>query len=613
MIETSQEFIDAMREKTLTTSAKIEVIDNRHNNGIMIEKGNYAIFEGDGISLDGSECTITEINVSDNTPTVWISTEESILEGWYSNDLSDKDGNIDTNTYSKVVNHNKKTISNLHVLFSNVREEYAVDFSIDINGNKTIYTDNKENEIIIENVTTGSTVTILITKWSKAYSRAKILNVYLGTVFQYEDDEIISISCKKGVDLINEEIESKEIEIKLVDENNTYNIFDEESELTSLDNDARIIVHIGVLIGNFIYYVKIDECYFKKIEKLDNELEMIITGVGIISKYQETEWEKLFDEVLWVKWTLEQITNKIGYGVKENDYSSLKERIEIYPEIKEESQKMYSCSEKSKCIHEYFNELAINCRSNLIETYDNKIRFTRIKENKPVARINIENMEEYPHIEKQDNRYNIVIKKYDYSISDGVEEVYYGKFSISQYGDASVNPYRNVEFLNANDYEFVLNIYNQDGTIYQKDITSESGQTFTIGVLPNKIIFIPSTGLEDKVYELTMKCKTLQFSNSDYKIGNFTTNESEKTIDVRSIQDDTTAKMIGKWLTDNMNKRYKYKIKANDACTYELGDTVEIETGVYKNDEMIIKTAIVVGIEYEYNGALDYYLVLKGA
>lgn len=51
MIPTSQEFIDAMRAKTITTSAKVEVIDNEYNSGIMIESGNYGLFEGAGIEL----------------------------------------------------------------------------------------------------------------------------------------------------------------------------------------------------------------------------------------------------------------------------------------------------------------------------------------------------------------------------------------------------------------------------------------------------------------------------------------------------------------------------------------------------------------------------------
>jgi len=612
MIPTSQEFIDAMRSKTITTSARVDVIDNEYNNGILIECGNYAIFEGEGIELDGSRSVISESNLDVYTPRINITTEETLPEGWYSEDFSDEDGNISADTYTKTVYNSKKNISDLHILFSNVRGEYAIDFTVSIDGNVISYTNNTENEIVIENVTTSSVIIITITKWSKSNSRAKILNVYLGTVFQYEDADIVSINCKKGVDLINEEIESKEIEIKLVDENNTYNIFDEDTELTSLDNDARVIVHLGVLIGNFIYYVKIDECYFKKIEKQDNELEMTITGQGIISKYQDIEWEKLYDEIYLYSWVLSLIVSRM-----DSKFNNMKERIWIYPEILEEGQEMLRCSEKGKKIHEFLNDLAINCRSNLVETYDNKICFRRVTEETPVTCIEIENMEEFPKIEKQDNKYNITVKKYDYSISDSEEEVYSGTFKLSgqpTYGYAYLTPYKDVDFLSPTngDSSFILNIYNSDGTTYASNITETGQYGIDYVVLPNTILFISTEDLLDKTLELTFNCKTLQFANSDCKIEDSTINE-EKIVDVRSVQDINTAEEIRDWIADNINRRYQYRIKVNDACTYELGDTVQIETGIYKDNEMIVKTAIVVGIEYEYKGYLDYYLILRGA
>lgn len=62
-----------------------------------------------------------------------------------------------------------------------------------------------------------------------------------------------------------------------------------------------------------------------------------------------------------------------------------------------------------------------------------------------------------------------------------------------------------------------------------------------------------------------------------------------------------------------MNKKYQIKLKINDACTYELGDTVTIETGVYLDNEMIIKNGVITGIEYKYDGTLDYYITVEVA
>lgn len=619
MITTSQEFIDAMRAKTVTTSARVDVIDNKYNSGIMNEKGNYGIFEGNGFELDGRISVISSLNVNDNTPYFYISSEEQVKEGWYSNDLSDSNGNISTNAYTALLRHNKKEKSNLHILFSNVRNEYAIDFSVSINGVVTNFTGNTENEIVIPNVTSYSTIIINITKWSKPWSRAKLLNVYLGTVFQYEDKDIVSINCTKGVDLLDEEIESKQVELILVDEDNTYNIFDETSELASLDNDARIIINIGVLIGNFIYYVKTDECYFKEINKTDNELEINITGMGILSKFNSIAWEKLFSEVSLYKWTLLQIKNKIF-----TKYPTLSDRFLIDSKIETEAQTMLLCYEKSQKANEFLNNLAINCRANLIETYDNNIVYRRISEGAPVSQIKIENMELYPDIKKKDNKYDIVVYQYNYTESEDVEEVFYGKFALRQYatrmGDVELYPYKSVELLKPNimessigDYEFNLNIYNRDGTIYASNITEVGTYSFDFLTVTNKIYFSAWDDLADKTFELTFKCKTLQFSNSEYVIENYSSNENSKIISVRSIQDNETASSIANWINSNLNKKYQIKLKINDACTYELGDTVTIETGVYLDNEMIIKNGVITGIEYKYDGTLDYYITVEVA
>lgn len=596
MIDTSQILIDGMREHTVTTSAKINIINNTYNNGAISESGKYAIFEGDGIELDGS-CNVLQ--------------EDKEIEGWYSENISDENGTLNNVGYSKNVSNDKEEISDLHILFSNIRDEYAINFDVIIQHGEEEETynfrNNTKKEIIINNIETGRYVKIKFYKWSKKYSRAKVLNMYLGAVYKYEDNEIVSINAKKGVDLINEDIQSKELQIKLVDDD-TYNIFT-ESIWDKFDTDTRIEIFLGVLIDNFIYYVKVDECYFKKIEKENDELAITITGIGIISKYQDVEWYKLYNEIYLTPWTLKTIVSDYN-GTNEKFYNLL-DRIKVDEELIKDNQEIIRCYERNMKINEYLNSLASNCRSNLIETYNNNIYFKRIKEELPVATINLENMEEYPEIEKQKSKYNILIKKYGYSTSKEKQEVFKGKFTVSKYGSAHLNPYENIDFLSSDNYEFVLNIYNSDGSVYESNITSEQSD-FAILVIPSTILFVAFGVLKDKIFEITVNCKTISFANSDYKVINYDEQSEEKTIDIRSIQDEETAKKVGQWLASNLNKKFKFKIKINDTFTYELGDTVELETGVYENEEMVVRKAIVTGIEYEYNGTLDYYLILEG-
>ena len=213
-----------------------------------------------------------------------------------------------------------------------------------------------------------------------------------------------------------------------------------------------------------------------------------------------------------------------------------------------------------------------------------------------------------------------MIKKYQHFITEEEQEVYKGKFTVKKYGDiweTYLNPYEDIELLETNiesylNLSFKLNIYNADGTVYKSNITAVDN-TFDIYTFPNVIVFfISDENLKNKIFELTLTCRTLSFTSVDNKIMN-NNEEEEKNIDIRSLQDDDTIEKISNWFIDNLNKKFKFKIKINDTFTYELGDTVTIETGVYENEKMIIKKAIIVGIEYTYDGTLDYYLILKGA
>jgi hypothetical protein len=440
--------------------------------------------------------------------------------------------------------------------------------------------------------------------------------VFLGVAYRYQDSEIVSIDCKKGTSLTNEDIQSKELQIKIVDDD-SYSIFS-ESIWDKFDKDTRIEVFLGVLINNFIYYVKTDECYFKKIEKGNNELCVTITGIGIISKYQDTKWYNLYTEIYLLPGTLQKILQDINGTDKK--YEKFFKKIKIEDEIINEKQEIVRCFEKDTKVNEYLNELATNCRSNLLETYDNNVYYKRLKIDNSIATINLKNMEDYPEIEKEENKYSLMIKKYQHFITEEEQEVYKGKFTVKKYGDiweTYLNPYEDIELLETNiesylNLSFKLNIYNADGTVYKSNITAVDN-TFDIYTFPNVIVFfISDENLKNKIFELTLTCRTLSFTSVDNKIMN-NNEEEEKNIDIRSLQDDDTIEKISNWFIDNLNKKFKFKIKINDTFTYELGDTVTIETGVYENEKMIIKKAIIVGIEYTYDGTLDYYLILKGA
>lgn len=80
---------------------------------LFLKNGKYAIFEDNGIGLDGSYNVI----------------EENEEEGWFSDKISDINGNLNVQ-YSQNVFNDKEQESDLHILFTNIRNEYAVNFDV---------------------------------------------------------------------------------------------------------------------------------------------------------------------------------------------------------------------------------------------------------------------------------------------------------------------------------------------------------------------------------------------------------------------------------------------------------------------------------------------------
>lgn len=599
MIKTTQQFIDYARSNVVTTSAKV-IIHSQNVKENFWEIGKYAIFENKGISLDGSECVISQ---------------NFEIEGWYSDEISDENGNVKNVEYAEHFSKGGK----LTILFSSIRNEYAINFDVTImnleSGDSVTheYTNNTNNKVEIENINENALATIKIYKWSIPNAHCKILNVYTGTVYIYEDNEIVSITAKKGASLTNDEIETKTAEITLVDYENKYNIFNENTELAGLKETDNISVYVGLLIEKYIYYVKIDQFYFKNIQKKENALEVIINAEGAVAKYKNINWVNNVNEVYLTELSLLWYLNRFKGALAQVEIDESIQDIKVYPFFKKEDS-----------MYEIFSNLATIAKANIFENVDNKILIKEIKENEPIATINLNNMEEYPTIEKKEENANIIVKLYTHSKDTEQQELAHVKFDKSSitfekkenrycYWKINYNTNKDLAWIQdiQGDIEYEVKIYNSDGTLCNKALSDES---YVLGTLTNFSFILSGddyTNLIDKTFEIIIKGKTINFNNIELKKDNNVAND--KTIDIRSIENSTQANEISEWLTDNLNKKFYYKIKLHDAFTYEIGDTVRIETGIYdENGESIIKEAIITEIEYTYNGALEYYIYLRG-
>ena len=105
--------------------------------------------------------------------------------------------------------------------------------------------------------------------------------------------------------------------------------------------------------------------------------------------------------------------------------------------------------------------------------------------------------------------------------------------------------------------------------------------------------------------EITGSIVELASSSAVFEIDE--NSNTQLTIDNESIEGYEMQLAIANWIIDNLKKRFEIECSVQDVFTYEIGDTVDIATGV-KN---IVKSAIITSIHTEYDGTLNYTMKMR--
>lgn len=631
MIETSQELIDSMRG-VQTASARISILNSTEVttygytyqdvmdylidagyvkdsesegnkkidqlcNGLIYETGKYAIFEGEGLELSGVQVVSKEA--------------KNNQFGWYGKYLCDANGVCEAEAtlswhFGKEICDSDK----FNIVFSKQRNEYAVDFTVRFSMTAE---DPVEEDIITEIHVTGNdktecqvdapacynymggSVMIIIEKWNTPNARAKITQLYFGDMIVYSDDNIVSFKTTKELDLLNESTPSKQIEIVLQDEEENYNIFKPAGKLSNLNSNSKIILEQGATINDFIYYIKTDE-YIVTNPTKENPLEIKITGIGRMSSNSNYNFTYNLYEKSGVADLLEAPGERDEHFIVDNKIKEEKELIRT--QYKE-------CS-----LIEGIRKMATAVRANIMETIDNDILLKRIDFKVPVSYIALENMIETPKIEKLEKANSIEIKTYTPRITKTNQELVNSKQFRTKKGERYYFDYNVEHTAPAYKAELELRdwpIFDQNGN-YIRDETVREDVSNNVAFLDNFAIFY---GYIDN-YEYYKDCDLYIYGNVvetvceslKYVLDEKASNNLS--IDNESVETKKQALKIYSWIAENYNKQFKILTEIQDTFTYELGDTVLLETNVYVNNQMIVKEAIITKIEQEYDGTLKY-------
>lgn len=625
MIQTSEAFIEAMRDRNQTTSARLSIFSESagsfkflsssieplllENNCITDlgytennkeayeirqvhdlvtnETAKYAIFEGEGIELDGTNYVVDKTSKNQY--------------GWYSEELTNSIGEFEAGRgFIWYCEHYQE--SELNIVFSKSRKEYAVNFIVTINyevedtsnplgfRDETLeYTVTNNTDIVytLENIPkfTG-TVQISILDWSKGNSRAKVEEVYFGKMLEYTDEDIVSIKAKKGIDLINDTIESKTVDIILRDIDEEYNIFEPQGALANITKGSIACVEFGAVIDDFIYYVKTDEFILEKPKKEQNTLQVSINGYGRLMQYSDVDFTANYYE----QQNAEDISGSI-FGFESP------QTIIIDDTIKNENVKIRTEYGTVK-VPEGLRKMATALRANIVETIDNNILLKRIEEGTPIARINVENMLDSPEIEKEDSVGQININIY-MPTDTGSSTIFNQSINLTQ-DQWNTFKYNTEHTCPPYTGKRTLKISGSDVTVDMQGVV----------FLENRAGWNPAMGGESTI---VITGHVIEIGSTTQKYVISTDNTNTMDVDSESIGSTSQAQAVFNWLKNNLAKCFKYKTEIQDTFTYELGDTVWIESNIYVNGEMVVRKAIITGIEWEYNGALHYTLGLRGA
>lgn len=619
MIQTSQALIDTMRERNQTTSARLSIFNeyagsfkylsntvepfliennciedlgyteqsreayeiSQLHNLVTRETARYAMFEGEGIELDGTNYVVDKTSKNQY--------------GWYSEELTNSIGEFEAGRgFIWYCEHYQE--SELNIVFSKTRNEYAVNFIVTISyedenmEEQTLtYTITNNTDIVytLENIPIFSgTVQISILDWSKGNSRAKVEEVYFGKMHEYADEDIVSIKTKKGIDLINDTIESKTVDIILRDIDEEYNIFEPQGALANITKGSIACIELGGLIDDFIYYVKTDEFILEKPKKEQNTLQVSINGYGRLMQYSDVDFTANYYE----QYSAQDISYSI-FGFESP------QTIIVDDTIKNENVQIRTQYGTVK-VPEGLRKMATALRANIVETIDNNILLKRIEEGIPIARINVENMLDSPEIEKEDSVGQVNINIY-MPTDTGSSTIFNQNMNLieDQWNTFKYNKEHTCPPYTA---KRTLQIAGSDVTVDMQGVI----------FLENRAGWNPAKGGQSTIV-ITGHVIEIGSTTQKYVISSDNTNTMD--IDSESIGSTSQAQAVFNWLKNNLAKCFKYKTEIQDTFTYELGDTVWIESNIYVNGEMVVRKAIITGIEWEYNGALHYTIELRGA
>lgn len=257
-------------------------------NTLREQTNNIATFEPDRFRLDGSFSFADDVIANNGEM------------GFVSSNLSDTSGVFalqPTLTFTFGTTHSSAGIT---VTFDTYNDEYASEFTINAYNasNALIVTKsvvgNESNQIpVIGNFYLYKKIEVIITKWSKPFRRARVVEVDFGIVKIYTDKNLIRMDYIEEMDIVSKSLPSGELMYTVENADRAFNILNPDGFHKFLQQRQTVTAEIGVVVGTTTEYVKLGNFYLMEWTSDEGSLTASFTARNVIDLMSSYDYENL--------------------------------------------------------------------------------------------------------------------------------------------------------------------------------------------------------------------------------------------------------------------------------------------------------------------------------
>lgn len=273
--------IDAYRDATLNRltdddeapiSRINQLIDKRR---VMSHK--YATFEKDYFKLDGSFVIPPKVDESDSKV------------GWWSRDLSAADRTFQVPVGFVVVFTESHNSAGLTISFSELTNEYATDFVVQVFDNnhtpivvKHVVGNESPTYVLEDNLDNYYLIVVEILKWSHPFRRAKVTAIDFGVIKTFKDSDLISFSVIEEINVTGDSLPANELRFTVDNSDRRYNILNPEGHYRFLMERQEVWATLSLEVEpNNYETINMGKFYLKEWKSDEGALTTTFTAFDI--------------------------------------------------------------------------------------------------------------------------------------------------------------------------------------------------------------------------------------------------------------------------------------------------------------------------------------------